>query len=105
MNNTTELSKENDGLRLSFVGDTTDKLMFFYRAFKNKRDVTAQIFNDVFCEFEELFYPNGNYTATMANFKKYMEKAAKNRGYKVAKMPVRGNEVVHGMRTLWTVVY
>lgn len=83
-----------------------DKLIFFYESFKTKRAVSAHIFNDVFCEFEEKFYNGKSYKTAMANFKRYMKIAAENRGHEIVKIQVNKYEtVVQGIRNVWSVLY
>ena len=84
----------------------TDKLIFIYEAMKERKEISAHIFNTVFCEFEELFYKNKPYKNAMANFKKYMRLAAENKGHEVAVLPVNYREnLLHGIRNIWTIKY
>jgi hypothetical protein len=46
---------------------STDKLIFFYKKINERKEISAHIFNDVFSEFEEIFYKNGKYKSTMDN--------------------------------------
>jgi hypothetical protein len=86
--------------------DHADKLIFFYTAFRQRREISAHIFNDVYCEFEEKFYQGKPFKTAMANFKKYMKLSAENRGHTVNVLPVSKYEtVVHGLRNLWSVEY
>jgi hypothetical protein len=41
----------------------------------------------------------------MANFKKYMKIAAKNKGHRVVILPAINNGIVHGIKNLWSVEY
>jgi hypothetical protein len=85
---------------------SADKLIFFYEAFKTKRDISAHIFNDVFCEFEEKFYKGRYYKTAMANFKKHMKIAAENKNHEIVKSKVNKYEtVVQGVRNVWSVLY
>jgi hypothetical protein len=88
------------------MANSTDKLIFFYDAFKSKREIAAHIFNDVFCEFEDKFMQGKPYKSVMANFKKYMKLAAENRGHEVVVLRVNKFEtIVQGTRNLWSVQY
>ena len=85
---------------------SADKLIFFYNALKNKREISAHIFNDVFCEFEEIFYKGKPYKNAMNNFKKYMKIAAENKGHEIIIAKVNKYEtVVHGLKNVWSVLY
>lgn len=86
--------------------NSTDKIIFFYNAIKNKREISAHIFNDVYCEFEEKFYKDKPYKNTITNFKKYMKIAADNMGHEIVVIKVNKHEtVVQGIRNVWSVLY
>jgi SUMO ligase MMS21 Smc5/6 complex component len=87
------------------VSGSTIKLMFFYDVFKKKRDIETQIFNDVFCEYEEKFHLKNNYKTAMADFKKYLKLAAENKGYEITIHNATQFNAVHGLRTVWSVKY
>ena len=64
------------------------------------------IFNDVFCEFEEIFYKGKSYKNAMNNFKKYMKIAAENKSHEIIIAKVNKYEtVVHGLKNVWSVLY
>jgi len=87
------------------LSSSTDKLMFIYEAINNRKDISAHIFNEVFCEFEDTFYKGKSYKNAIANFKKYIKIAAENKGHKVVALAARNNGIVHGIKNLWSVVY
>jgi hypothetical protein len=87
------------------VSCSTDKLIFIYQAIKARREISAHIFNDVFCEFEETFYKEKSYKNAMSNFKKYMKLAAENKGHNIVVLPARNNGIIHGIKNLWSIEY
>lgn len=87
------------------VSSCTDKLIFFYDVFKNKRHIETQIFNDVFCEYEEKFHKNNKYKTAMADFKKWLKVATENRAHRIVTHNATQNHIVHGLRSTWSVVY
>ena len=89
---------------LSF-SNSSDKLMFIYQAIKSRREISAHIFNDVFCEFEDTFYKGKPYKNAMSNFKKYMKLAAENKGHNIVVLPARNNGIIHGIKNLWSINY
>lgn len=98
----------NQPLLIASVNGCTsaDKLIFFYNAFKTKREISAHILNDVFCEFEEIFYLDKSYKNAIANFKKYMKIAAENKGYQIVVTNVNKYEtIIQGIRSVWSVLY
>ena len=106
--NTEHQKSTNPPLLIASVSGCTsaDKLIFFYTTFKNKREISAHIFNDVFCEFEETFYKGKPYKNAMSNFKKYMKIAAENKGHAIIVSNVNKYEtVVHGLKSVWSVLY
>ena len=85
---------------------SADKLIFFYIKMRDKKEISAHIFNDVFSEFEERFYNGKSYKNAMSNFKKYMKIAAENRGHEIIVSKVNKYEtVVHGLKNVWSVQY
>jgi hypothetical protein len=104
----TSLENESQPSCLGAVSGRTssDKIIFFYDAFKANREISAHIFNDVFSEFEERFYSAKSYKNAMSNFKKYMKIAAENRGHEIIVGSVNKYEtVVHGLKNVWSVLY
>ena len=83
----------------------TDKLIFFYDAFKKKRNIETQIFNDVFCEYEDKFHKNNKYKTAMTDFKKWLKIAVENRGYLIKTHNATQFNGVHRMRIVWVVDY
>jgi len=89
----------------SCVSGSTDKLIFFYDVFKNKRHIETQTFNAVFCEYEDKFHKNNKYKTAMADFKKYLKIAVENRCHKLVTHNATQFNGVHGLRSVWSVVY
>ena len=95
----------NANTKLSERPQSADKLIFIYEAIKNRKEIAAHIFNDVFCEFEDAFYKGKPYKNAMANFKKYMKLASENKGHRVVVLPAKNNGIVHGIKNLWSIEY
>lgn len=87
------------------VSGSTNKLLFFYTVFKNKREIETQIFNGVFCEYEEKFHLKNTYKTAMADFKKYLKLATENKGHEITIHNATQFNGVHGLRTVWSVKY
>lgn len=105
MNKKQEQPNKEAQFALQNVSSSTDKLIFLYKAIKNRKEIAAHIFNDVFCEFEDTFYKGKPYKNAMANFKKYMKLAAENKGHKIVVLSAKNNGIVHGIKNLWSIEY
>lgn len=88
------------------VSCSTDKLIFLYQAIKNRRHIAAFHWNDVFCEYCDLFYKNKPHNTALQNFKKWMKVAAENKGHKVVVgIADQIDRVDFGMRRIWSIEY
>jgi len=89
-----------------FIGDSTDKIIFFKKQIKEKRNISAFHLNDVFCEFSDLFYKNKPYKTVMANFKKWMKYSADMNNLQIIKGRADYiDRIDFGVRTIWTILY
>ena len=93
-------------LRIYGVGNSTDIIMYFDQCIRQKRDIAAFHFNDVFCEFEDLFYKDKSYKTAMASFKKWMRYSADKHGLTIVKGKADHiDRHDFGVRVIWTMVY
>ena len=76
-----------------------------YKAIKERKEISAHIFNSVYCEFEEKFYGGKTYSVAIRNFKKYMKLSAENKGHEIVVLGCYNNGIVHGIRNLWSIRY
>lgn len=83
-----------------------EKMRFFSDAIKAKRHIAAFHFNDVFLEFSDKFYYEKGNKVTIANFKKWMRRAADHYGHRIAKG--KADQIDRhdfGIRNVWTIIY
>lgn len=87
------------------VSGSTAKMQFFSDAIKAKRHIAAFHFNDVFLEFADRFYLGKSHKITIANFKKWMQRAANYHGLKIVVVKVdQVDRVDFGVRNIWSIL-
>lgn len=103
--NTESVSKKQKGNAvLPLVSGSTAKMQFFDEAIKAKRHIAAFHFNDVFLEFADKFYLGKSHKTTIANFKKWMQRAANHHGLKIVVAKVdQVDRVDFGVRNIWSI--
>lgn len=90
---------------------SVDKVAFLDMAIREKKDIAAFHFNDVWCDFADLFHKKstGKYnkhSTIMADFKKHIQHAASKHGLSVAKLPVTPRDrITYGVRNIWSIKY
>lgn len=102
--NTEKVTKEKCNLPIFRVGGSTAKMQFFDEAIKAKRHIAAFHFNDVFLEFADKFYLGKSHKVTIANFKKWMQRAADHHGLKIVVANVdKVDRFDFGVRNIWSI--
>ena len=87
-------------------GSTLTKMEFICAAIDQRRDIAAFHFNDVFCEFCDIFYKGESFKKPLVNFKKWMQRAADFKRVKVTKARVDHiDRYTFGVRNIWAITY
>ena len=84
-----------------------DKIIFFDKAVKSHKEICCFHFNDVWCDFADMFHRKDNgkfnkHTTISVDFTKYMQHAAYKHGVNIEKSPVdRFDRNEFGVRVIW----
>lgn len=93
-------------LREYKTNNKAEKALFFNQVVEQKRHIAAFHFNDVFCEFSDLFYKGKPYKTVMASFKKWMQYIADKHGLSIIKSRTDYiDRHDYGMRVVWSIIY